>query len=45
MLTHGAVVLPTLVDLPGGPVVDRLWLGANALLALWLARRVSRLDA
>jgi serine protease len=45
LLTHGAVVLPTLVDLPGGPVVDRLWLGANALLALWLARRVSRLDA
>ena len=43
LLAHGAIVLPTLVDLPGGPIVDRLWLGANALLALWLARRVSRL--
>ncbi|MEM9453097.1 MAG: S8 family peptidase [Myxococcota bacterium] len=43
LLAHGAIVLPTLVTgLPGGPVVDRLWLGANALLALWLARAISR---
>lgn len=43
LLAHGAIVLPTLVSgLPGGPVVDRLWLGANALLALWLARAISR---
>ncbi len=41
MLLHGAVVLPTLLGgLPGGPGVDRLWLFANAGLALWLARRV-----
>lgn len=43
LLAHGALVLPTLLDaVPGGPVVDRLWLGANALVALWLAARVSR---
>jgi len=41
MLLHGAVVLPTLLTgLPGGACVDRLWLVANAGLALWLARRV-----
>ena len=43
MLLHGAIVLPTLVaGLPGGAGVDRLWLAANALLALALARRTSR---
>jgi serine protease len=43
MLLHGAVVLPTLVSgVPGGPGVDRLWLAANALLALALARRTAR---
>jgi len=43
MLLHGAIVLPTLVaGLPGGAGIDRLWLALNALLALALARRVSR---
>ena len=43
LLAHGALVLPTLLtDLPGGPTVDRLWLAANAGLALWLARAISR---
>ena len=43
LLLHGAVVLPTLVSgLPGGECVDRLWLAANALLALALARRTAR---
>lgn len=44
LLLHGASVLPTLLNgLPGGPCVDRLWLAANALFALALARRVSRM--
>jgi serine protease len=44
LLLHGAIVLPTLIDgLPGGPAIDRLWLGANALVALVLARRMSKL--
>jgi serine protease len=43
MLLHGAIVLPTLVaGLPGGTGLDRLWLAMNAVLALALARRVSR---
>ena len=43
LLLHGAIVLPTLVaGLPGGAGIDRLWLAVNALLALALARRVSR---
>ncbi len=43
MLLHGAIVLPTLVSgLPGGEGIDRLWLAANALLALALARRTAR---
>ncbi len=43
MLLHGALVLPTLVaGLPGGACVDRLWLAANAILALALARRTAR---
>jgi serine protease len=43
LLLHGAVVLPTLLSgLPGGTGVDRLWLFANAALALALARRISR---
>lgn len=43
LLAHGAIVLPTLLTgLPGGPVVDRLWLAGNAVLALWLARAISR---
>ncbi len=43
MLLHGAIVLPTLVSgVPGGPCIDRLWLAANALLALALARRTAR---
>ena len=43
LLAHGALVLPTLLTgLPGGPVVDRLWLAGNAVLALWLARAISR---
>ncbi len=45
LLAHGAIVLPTLVEgIPGDGVWDRLWLGANALLALFLARRVGRLE-
>lgn len=43
LLAHGAVVLPTLLTgLPGGPMVDRLWLAANAVVALMLARAISR---
>lgn len=43
LLAHGAIVLPTLLTgVPGGPVVDRLWLALNAVAALWLARRLSR---
>jgi serine protease len=43
VLAHGAFVLPTLLgDLPGGPMIDRLWLAANAALSLWLAARISR---
>jgi len=43
LLLHGAIVLPTLVSgVPGGPGIDRLWLAANALLALALARRTAR---
>jgi serine protease len=42
VLLHGAVVLPTLVTgLWGGPGIDRVWLAANALVALWLAHRTS----
>lgn len=45
LLLHGAIVLPTLVSgVPGGPAVDRLWLAANALLALALARRTARVQ-
>jgi len=45
LLLHGAIVLPTLVSgVPGGPGVDRLWLLANALLALALARRTARVQ-
>jgi serine protease len=41
MLLHGAIVLPTLVTgVPGGAGWDRLFLGANALLCVWLARAV-----
>lgn len=44
MLLHGAAVLPTLLDsLPGGPLVDRLWLGVQGLLAALLALRIRRL--
>ncbi len=44
LLAHAAFVLPTLLTgLPGGPTVDRLWLGLHAMAALWLARRTSRL--
>ncbi len=44
LLLHGALVLPTLLHgLPGGACVDRLWLAANAVLALAVARRISRL--
>ncbi len=43
MLAHGALVLPTLLGgLPGGPMIDRLWLATNALAALWLASRISK---
>ena len=46
LLAHGAVVLPTLVEgIPGGAGWDRLWLAGNAVLALWLARRVGRAGA
>jgi serine protease len=45
LLLHGAIVLPTLVSgVPGGPGIDRLWLLANALLALALARRTARVQ-
>jgi serine protease len=44
VLLHGALALPTLLtDLPGGPWIDRLWLAVNAVIAMVLARRVSRL--
>jgi serine protease len=44
VLLHGAVVLPTVLDgLPGGLVVDRLWLLANAAVAFILGRRLGRL--
>jgi serine protease len=44
LLLHGALVLPTLVaGVPGGPLIDRLWLAANAALALLLARRTAKL--
>ena len=44
LLAHAAVVLPTLLTgLPGGPAADRLWVAANAVLALWLARRTARI--
>jgi serine protease len=43
LLLHGAVVLPTMLEgIPGGAGWDRAWLAANALLCLWLARRVGR---
>ncbi len=43
LLAHGALVLPTLLTgLPGGPVVDRLWLAGNAVVALVLARAISK---
>jgi serine protease len=43
LLLHGAVVLPTLLEgIPGGAGWDRAWLAANAVLCLWLARRVGR---
>jgi len=43
LLAHGALVLPTvLTGLPGGPGIDRLWLAGNAVLALWLARAISK---
>jgi serine protease len=42
LLLHGALALPTLVSgLPGDAFVDRLWLLANAGIALWMARKVS----
>src|SRR5690606_24598924 len=42
LLLHGAVVLPTLLDgIPGGAAWDRVWLAANAVLCLWLARRTA----
>ena len=45
LLLHGAIVLPTLVSgVPGGPGIDRLWLLANAVLALALARRTARVQ-
>jgi serine protease len=41
LLAHGAVVLPTLIEgIPGGAGWDRLWLGANAIACLWLARKL-----
>jgi serine protease len=44
LLVHGAVVLPTLLSgLPGGDLVDRAWLAANAVVALLLARRITSL--
>ncbi|MGB1276108.1 MAG: S8 family serine peptidase, partial [Nannocystaceae bacterium] len=43
LLLHGAIVLPTLITgLPGGPVVDQLWLFANAIFALWLGVQAYR---
>ena len=41
LLAHGAVVLPTLIEgIPGGAGWDRLWLAANAIACVWLARKV-----
>jgi serine protease len=41
LLAHGAVVLPTLIEgIPGGAGWDRVWLGANAIACLWLARKL-----
>ena len=46
VLAHGAVVLPTMLDaIPGGAGADRLWLAANAIACLWLARTVFRKSA
>jgi serine protease len=43
LLAHGAVVLPTLIEgVPGGAGWDRLFLAGNAVLCLWLARKVGR---
>ncbi|MCA9686190.1 MAG: S8 family serine peptidase, partial [Myxococcales bacterium] len=45
LLLHGAVVLPTLVaGIPGGAGWDRLWLAANACVALYLARKINKLS-
>ncbi|HWB80781.1 MAG TPA: S8 family peptidase [Nannocystaceae bacterium] len=45
LLVHGAIVLPTILDgLPGGELVDRMWLFANAVVAFALGRRIGRLD-
>lgn len=42
LLAHGAAVLPTIMSgVPGGAGWDRFFLGLNALLCLWLARRVA----
>jgi serine protease len=44
LLLHGAIVLPTMLDaLPGGALVDRAWLVANAALAFVLGRRIGKL--
>lgn len=44
LLVHGAIVLPTILDgLPGGELVDRAWLFANACVAFALGRRIGRL--
>lgn len=43
LLLHGAVVLPTVLELPGGAWVDRAWLLGNGVVAWLLARRIGRL--
>jgi len=44
LLAHAAIALPTLLEsLPGGPAIDRLWLGAQAIVCMALARRLRRL--
>lgn len=43
VLLHGAIVLPTLLTtVPGGPAIDRLFLLANAGVALLLAHLISK---
>ncbi len=42
LLTHGAIVLPTVLDTyPGALLMDRIWMAVNAAVSLVLAARIS----